>query len=152
MCYFYIQRNNLAMRKICIGMVLFMVTAGSCTVSAQTVDAVTRKNLEAVKPPASFEGVHTERLWGDTLVTSFLMFIKGKLAVHYHDEHSEHVYVLDGTAEMTLGDKKLTIKKGDFIFIPMGTRHSVNVTSSQPLKIISIQAPWFDGRDRIVVK
>ncbi|MBP6303975.1 MAG: cupin domain-containing protein [Bacteroidia bacterium] len=133
-------------------LIFFLMIAGCITVQAQSTEPITRKNLEAIKPPASFDGVYTERLWGDTLVTSFLMFIKGKLAVHYHDEHSEHVYVLDGTAEMTMDGRKFTIKKGDFIFIPMGARHSVNVTSPQPLKIISIQAPWFDGRDRIVVK
>ena len=133
-------------------LIFFLVIAGCITAQAQSTEPITRKNLEAIKPPASFDGVYTERLWGDTLVTSFLMFIKGKLAVHYHDEHSEHVYVLDGSAEITMDGRKFTIKKGDFIFIPMGARHSVNVTSPQPLKIISIQAPWFDGRDRIVVK
>lgn len=140
------------MLKITTLLLFLTLAVSGITARAQTPDPITRKNLDAIKPPASFDGVYTERLWGDTLVTSFLMFIKGKLAVHYHDEHSEHVYVLDGTAEMTMDGRKFTIKKGDFIFIPMGARHSVSVTSPQPLKIISIQAPWFDGRDRIVVK
>jgi mannose-6-phosphate isomerase-like protein (cupin superfamily) len=50
---------------------------------------------------------------------------------------------------MMLEEKKFEIKHGDVIFIPKNTFHSVKTTSKEPLKVISIQAPYFDGKDRV---
>jgi len=60
--------------------------------------------------------------------------------------------VIDGEADMKLGDKNIHVKKADMIFIPNGTGHSVKVTSAIPLKVISIQSPYFDGKDRIILE
>lgn len=129
---------------------LFLLLTFLCFQKAKAQS--TWQNLDTVKAPAVYDHVHSVRLYGDTLVTSFLLFIKDEVKTHFHDEHSEHIYVLSGTAVMTLDGKSFLIKKGDFIFVPMQKRHSVKVTSTVPLKVISIQAPWFDGRDRLVVK
>jgi mannose-6-phosphate isomerase-like protein (cupin superfamily) len=51
---------------------------------------------------------------------------------------------------MQLGEQIKAIKKGDFIFIPKNTFHAVKTTSEIPLKVISLQAPFFDGTDRIL--
>jgi mannose-6-phosphate isomerase-like protein (cupin superfamily) len=72
--------------------------------------------------------------------------------LHKHLTHSEHIYIVDGEADMTLGDRQLHIKKGDFVFIPKGTPHAVKVTSAAPLRIVSIQAPAFDGTDRVMLE
>jgi mannose-6-phosphate isomerase-like protein (cupin superfamily) len=61
------------------------------------------------------------------------------------------VIVLEGEGEMTIGNKKMTIKKGDILFIPKNTAHSLKVTSKDPVKVISIQAPNFDGKDRVMI-
>jgi len=58
---------------------------------------------------------------------------------------------LSGAGTFTLGMKKFTIKKGDFIHVPKGTIHAVDVTSSNPLKVISVQSPEFLGQDRVYV-
>jgi mannose-6-phosphate isomerase-like protein (cupin superfamily) len=59
--------------------------------------------------------------------------------------------VLEGSGQMTLGTKGFGIKKGDVIFIPKNTVHSVISMGDQPLKVISIQAPKFDGKDRVFI-
>jgi mannose-6-phosphate isomerase-like protein (cupin superfamily) len=129
---------------------LFLLLAFLCLQKAEGQS--TWQNLDTVKAPTVYDHVYSVKLYGDTLVTSFLFFIKDEVKNHFHDEHSEHIYVLAGTAMMTLDGKTFSIKKGDFIFVPMQKRHSVKVTSAVPLKVISIQAPWFDGKDRLVVK
>ncbi len=91
------------------------------------------------------------QLSDDEHCSSFFICIPEKVRKHKHEHHTEHVYVLEGEAEMILGDKKLKIKKGDFFIIPQGTPHAAVVTSSTPLKIISIQSPKFDGSDRVWV-
>jgi mannose-6-phosphate isomerase-like protein (cupin superfamily) len=107
------------------------------------------QGLDTIKAPANFENIYNRPLYSDSLTSSFVIFIKKEVKEHKHESHAEHVIVLDGTAEMKLGEKSFTIKKGDMIFIPKNTWHSVKTTSAIPLKVISIQAPNFDGKDRI---
>ena len=73
------------------------------------------------------------------------------MKLHKHQAHSETIYVIEGTGEMRLGEKKCYLKKGDVLFIPENTPHSVKVTSDIPLKVLSVQAPEFDGTDRILL-
>jgi mannose-6-phosphate isomerase-like protein (cupin superfamily) len=47
---------------------------------------------------------------------------------------------------------KYFIKKGDVIFVPKGTGHSVVKKGKKALKVISVQAPFFDGKDRIFLR
>ena len=45
----------------------------------------------------------------------------------------------------------MEIVAGDYIRVAKGTPHAVKVLSSTPLKIISVQAPEFFGKDRVKV-
>ena len=74
------------------------------------------------------------------------------MKLHKHVEHTENVIILEGEGEMTLGDKKFKVKKGDIVFIPKGTPHSLTVTSAIPVKVLSVQSPFFDGKDRIFIE
>lgn len=105
------------------------------------------KNLQAI---GDFENIFSQQIASDSLVSSFVIWIKKEVKEHKHEFHSEHVYILEGTAEMTLNEQRFTVKTGDFIFIPQNTWHYVKVTSAEPLKVLSIQAPTFDGKDRIL--
>ena len=95
---------------------------------------------------------YVRTLHHDSLSSSFLIIIPKEVKAHYHAGHTEQVIILSGEADMMLGDRKLHIKAGDVIIIPKGTTHSVIVTSKEPLKIISVQAPYFDGSDRIMIE
>lgn len=106
---------------------------------------------EDMKPNKEFENVLPHPLFSDPHATSVLLWIKQGVKPHYHASHSEHVVVLKGKGIMTLGEETFSIQKGDVIFIPQGTVHSV-VVKSGVLKVISIQAPHFDGSDRIMVE
>ena len=98
------------------------------------------------------EILKVEKIGGDSLTTSFVISIKQGVKKHLHKEHSETIHVLEGEGDMLLGDKMIHIKKGDFIFIPKNTPHKVDVTSTIPLKVLSIQAPYFDGKDRLLLE
>jgi mannose-6-phosphate isomerase-like protein (cupin superfamily) len=107
--------------------------------------------LDTVKAPAKYENVHAIKIASDSLSTSFVIFIKKEVKLHKHNTHTENVIILEGDGEMRLGDKRFKIKKGDYIFIPRGTPHSVKVTSKKPMKVLSIQSPNFDGKDREIL-
>lgn len=107
--------------------------------------------INTLKPDTFYESINSLRLFSDKHVTSFLIHIKREVKAHRHLLHSEHVYVVSGKGEMMLGADKFKIKAGQLIFIPENTVHSVKTISRKPLKIISIQAPEFDGTDRVFV-
>ena len=90
-------------------------------------------------------------LASDSLCSTFFIVIPGEVKMHYHAFHSENVMVIEGKGIMKLGDKEFEIKEGDLIVIPRGTKHSVKRTGEKPLKVISVQSPYFDGKDRVMV-
>ena len=107
------------------------------------------QSIDTIKAPAEFENIYSRALYTDSLVSSFVIFIKKEVKSHKHLTHAEHVVVLEGSGNMTLGEKMFAVKKGDVVFIPKNTRHSVQTTSTIPLKVLSVQAPLFDGKDRV---
>lgn len=109
------------------------------------------QSLDTIKAPANYDGIYVRMVASDSLSSSFVIFFKKEVKKHKHATHTENVYILEGEGEMLLGDKIFKVKKGDMIFIPMNTVHSLKVTSSNPVKVLSVQSPNFDGKDRIFV-
>lgn len=128
-----------------IKLIFSIIIAGLCSVYvAQTND------VEDLTPDSTdYDNLYIKKLSSDSLSTSFAIWIKLKVKLHKHDFHTEHVYVLEGSGDFTLGDTTQPIKKGDLITIPKNTWHGVEVTSKVPLKVVSIQSPEFKGIDRV---
>lgn len=110
------------------------------------------QSLDTIKAPANFENIYVRALYTDSSdVSSYVIFVRNEVKAHKHVSHAEHVVVLEGIGMMTLGDKKFKIMKGDVVFIPKDTFHSVmSISKKGPLKVLSIQAPYFDGKDRVL--
>lgn len=106
------------------------------------------QNANKLKPSKEFDNILVEPLNSDKHSSSYVIWVKDKVRLHKHAVHSEHVYVLKGKGEMRLGKKVVEVKKGDVIFIPEGTPHSVKVKGGT-MKVISVQSPEFKGKDRI---
>jgi mannose-6-phosphate isomerase-like protein (cupin superfamily) len=97
-------------------------------------------------------GVQVTKLHSDSLASSFVICIHDSVPPHLHRYHTEHVTVLNGTGVMLLGDSTFTIAPGDVIVIPRNTPHAARSTGSQALRVLSVQAPFFDGTDRVPVQ
>ncbi len=110
------------------------------------------QSLDTIKAPANLENIYSRPIYSDSLVSSFVIFIKKEVKAHKHIAHSEHVYILEGKGDMTVGNKTLEVKKGDMVFIPKNTMHSLKVLSSSPVKVLSVQSPFFDGKDRVMIE
>lgn len=108
--------------------------------------------LKKIKPHEEFENILVKKLADSDEQTSFLIWIKTGVGLHKHESHTENIYVISGKGEMTLGDEKFVIQKGDFFSIPKNTPHSLKVLSSKPIKVLSIQTPKFTGKDRIFIE
>ncbi len=131
------------MKSSCL---LFLV---SLLVSGQVY--AEKRVLSEINAPDDIENIHIVKLASDAYSTDFVIFVKNQVPLHKHVEHSETIYVVEGKALLQLGDESFEIVAGDYIRVPKGTPHGVEVLSTVPLKIISVQAPEFFGKDRVTV-
>lgn len=109
-------------------------------------------SIDTIGQASASDNIYSRALFSDSLSSSFCIVIKKEVKAHKHLEHSEQVMILEGEGSMALGDKTFVIKKGDVIFIPKNTVHAVKNTGKIPLKVLSVQAPFFDGKDRVFVE
>jgi mannose-6-phosphate isomerase-like protein (cupin superfamily) len=110
------------------------------------------RNIQSIEPEVAYDNVHVLALNSDSLSSSFLIWVKKSVTKHLHQHHTENIYVLEGAGLMLIGADTLFIKEGDHIVVEPNTPHAVWVKSSQPLKVLSIQSPFFDGNDRLILE
>ena len=121
--------------------------------SSFTIWSQTSESLKNYKPTAEFNNIHVLKISEDEHQSSFIIWVKDSVPEHFHSDHTENIVVISGKAIMTLDGVEITIKKGDYINIPEGTKHSVKeIIGHQSLKVLSIQTPLFDGKDRTFTK
>jgi len=109
-------------------------------------------NLIQEQPVDDFENIKVQKLGTTPQGTSFIIWVKENVKPHLHKHHTEVIYVVEGSAEMVIDGLARPIQKGDFIQIKPNTVHEVTrVTSTEPLKVLSVQAPEFFGDDRIFI-
>jgi len=110
------------------------------------------KNLDELEPSAKYSNIHVQPIGGDSLSSAFVIWVKSHVALHYHAAHSENIMVISGHGLMRIGDESQPIVPGDHLFIPANTPHAVTVKSKEPLKVLSVQSPHFDGSDRVMLE
>ncbi len=108
-------------------------------------------DLSRIQAPQNLENIHVQPLAGDKHASQYLIFIKNAVNPHFHKTHSETIYILEGKGMFRLGEKDIAVAPGFFIQVPVNTVHGVKVTSAAPMKVLSVQAPQFLGKDRVFV-
>ncbi len=73
-----------------------------------------------------------------------------KLSLQMHHKRAEHWVIVNGTATAIIGEDVLTLAEGESTYIPIGTRHSLENKSSEPLEIIEVQSGTYLDEDDIV--
>jgi mannose-1-phosphate guanylyltransferase/mannose-6-phosphate isomerase len=72
------------------------------------------------------------------------------LSLQMHHHRAEHWIVVKGIAEITNGDKVLTLHENQSTFIPQGQTHRLANPGTEPLEIIEVQSGSYLGEDDIV--
>jgi mannose-1-phosphate guanylyltransferase/mannose-6-phosphate isomerase len=75
---------------------------------------------------------------------------KASLSLQKHRHRAEHWIVVTGTAEITNGDKVLTLTENQSTYIPLGAVHRLANPGTTPLEIIEVQSGSYLGEDDIV--
>ncbi|WP_353427822.1 mannose-1-phosphate guanylyltransferase/mannose-6-phosphate isomerase [Polynucleobacter sp. MWH-UH19D] len=72
------------------------------------------------------------------------------LSLQMHHHRAEHWIVVKGIAEITNGDRVITLKENQSTYIPQGQTHRLANRGSEPLEIIEVQSGSYLGEDDIV--
>lgn len=102
---------------------------------------------------------YDERPWGNytvleegsTFKVKRIEVLPGKrLSYQKHAQRAEHWFVVEGTAQVTLDDRDITVAAGEAIDIPIGSAHRVENPGSENLIFIEVQRGNYLGEDDIV--
>lgn len=75
---------------------------------------------------------------------------RASLSLQLHKQRSEHWVVVEGTAEVIIGEEKFTLQTNESTFVPMGTAHRLSNPVDVPLVMIEVQTGVYLGEDDIV--
>ena len=64
---------------------------------------------------------------------------------HVHQVQEQVYYVTEGEGLLTLDDKKVLMRKDDYVFVPPGVRHSFTNQGTGPLVFFVVTTPVEDG-------
>ncbi len=73
-----------------------------------------------------------------------------KLSLQKHHHRHEHWVIVEGTAQITNGDKSFLLFENQSTYIPAGTLHRLENPGAIPLELIEVQIGSYLGEDDIV--
>ena len=78
---------------------------------------------------------------GSLFIMEAIIPAGGGPPLHIHHREDESFYLLDGTVEITLGEKKVKATTGDFVQIPRGSVHAFRNTGSTTARMLLLFSP-----------
>ena len=72
------------------------------------------------------------------------------LSLQSHHHRSEHWIVVEGTAQVTIGEKVSLVGEGESVFVPMGEIHRMENPGKLPMILIEVQTGSYLGEDDII--
>lgn len=73
-----------------------------------------------------------------------------ELSLQKHHHRAEHWIVVEGSAEITVGDKNFFLTENQSTYIPVGVVHQLKNPGKLPLVVIEVQSGSYIGEDDIV--
>ena len=105
--------------------------------------------INQIKPSIEFENINVKKISSNPSSSTFAIWIKKKVKVHKHINHTENILIQSGFGQFQLNDSIHNVSTGDLIVVPKNTWHGVIIDSKEPMMVISIQSPEFFGNDRV---
>ena len=106
---------------------------------------------------SSHRKVHRPWGWYDSIdlgprfqVKRIMVKPGASLSLQMHHHRAEHWIVVQGTAEVTCGDRKMILTENQSTYIPLGETHRLANPGKLPLEIIEVQSGSYLGEDDIV--
>lgn len=86
----------------------------------------------------------------DYKVKKMVVNAGASLSLQKHQHRSEHWFVFDGKAGITLNNKEIELTAGEDFYIPVGGIHSIKNIGDSDLVIIEVQRGSYLGEDDII--
>ena len=84
-----------------------------------------------------------ENLRGDQVIQTMnyaWVDVGKQLKEHKHDDCVEYYFFLNGNGEMTIGEKKFFVAKGNFVVVEMGQLHTLRNNGKEKLDFVTLRA------------
>jgi mannose-1-phosphate guanylyltransferase / mannose-6-phosphate isomerase len=78
------------------------------------------------------------------------VFPNGELSLQEHKKRDEHWVVIKGNGEVVLGESKINIYPGKYIYVPKGCKHKVINNTQKNIVFSEIQLGEYFGEDDII--
>ncbi|WP_170605471.1 mannose-1-phosphate guanylyltransferase/mannose-6-phosphate isomerase [Ruegeria arenilitoris] len=72
------------------------------------------------------------------------------LSLQSHHHRSEHWIVVEGTAEVTIGENIQLVSENQSVYIPLGAKHRMKNPGKVPMVLIEVQTGSYLGEDDII--
>jgi len=119
-------------------------------------DAVNELTQRGFQQAIDFPLSHRPWGWSENLVSNDRFQVNRivvkpghAITMQSHQHRSEHWTVVVGSAEVTIDDSRFTVSENQSIFIPKGSQHRLQNTTSEQLEIIEVQSGTYLGDDDI---
>jgi mannose-1-phosphate guanylyltransferase/mannose-6-phosphate isomerase len=118
------------------------------------VDQLKAEDRECVSLPAKVIrpwGSYESLTRGPRFQVKHIVVAPGEsLSLQMHQHRSEHWVVVQGSAEVTVGDKVSILQENESTYIPAGTKHRLANPGKIPLELVEVQCGTYLGEDDIV--
>ena len=126
---------------------LVCVSGVNNKIIVETDDALFVADKTVIKP----WGYYTVLNVGEGWLTKIISVSAGQsLSLQSHNHRSEHWVILEGSAAISLDDKKIKLNKGQSIDIPVKSKHLLSNNEKDVLKILEVQKGEILSEDDIV--
>jgi len=158
----YINANHHIVATIGVDNLIVVDTSDATFIATQDKAQEVKSLVESLQSDGRDEGtIHRKvyRPWGwyDSIESGKNFQVKrlhvnpgAKLSLQMHHKRAEHWVVVSGTAAVVNGEEVLTLKEGDSTYVPIGTTHSLENKTNEPLEVIEVQSGIYLGEDDIV--
>ena len=107
---------------------------------------VVANHTRVFRPWGWYEGLGA----GDRFQVKSLMVKPGaQLSLQSHFHRAEHWVVVEGTVEVTIGDKVSILTENESTYIPIGATHRLGNPGKVPAQLIEVQSGTYLGEDDI---
>ena len=93
-------------------------------------------NRPDMATPSELDEIYLKIIGYTPQATTAIVWIKNMAPDEVHHDEHESFLVVEGTCDITIGDKVHQLVPGDYLSIPLHADHHVTVTSSIPCKVI----------------
>jgi mannose-1-phosphate guanylyltransferase len=105
------------------------------------------QHREVHRPWGSYDSVDQ----GERYQVKRIMVKPGRsLSLQMHHHRAEHWVIVQGTAEVQIGENLQIVAENESVYIPLGEKHRLRNPGKLPLHLIEVQSGGYLGEDDIV--